>query len=175
MLNRRVSFSGARFGRPVIDQYFCWLASTALGAVISWSVAVGLHFVHRILCGACLHVRHAWYCRRQPDQLHSRALLGFHELPPKSQSMKNCRFPSGKGRRRRHAPQGSATQVLGGVNRLSLSRGTCCRIHTKFRSLRPRIIECRRGGTVSSSPTFIGPAVTPPRPGIRNCHSIPER
>jgi dolichol-phosphate mannosyltransferase len=44
MLNRRVSFSAARSGRPVVDQYFRWLASTALGAVISWSVAVGLAF-----------------------------------------------------------------------------------------------------------------------------------
>ena len=31
MLNRRVSFSDARHGRPIIDQYFLWLASTALG------------------------------------------------------------------------------------------------------------------------------------------------
>ena len=42
MLNRRVSFSDARRGRTVVDQYFRWLASTALGAVISWSVAVVL-------------------------------------------------------------------------------------------------------------------------------------
>jgi dolichol-phosphate mannosyltransferase len=41
-LNRRVSFSGKRFGRPVINQYLFWLASSALGAVISWSVAMSL-------------------------------------------------------------------------------------------------------------------------------------
>ena len=32
-LNRRVSFSGSRFGRPMIEQYFLWLASSGLGAV----------------------------------------------------------------------------------------------------------------------------------------------
>ena len=41
-LNRRVSFSGSRFGRPMIEQYFLWLASSGLGAVTSWSVAVSL-------------------------------------------------------------------------------------------------------------------------------------
>ena len=47
MLNRRLSFSGARHGRGVIDQYFRWLVSTALGAVVSWSVAVGLSLFHQ--------------------------------------------------------------------------------------------------------------------------------
>jgi dolichol-phosphate mannosyltransferase len=41
-LNRRVSFSGSRFGRPIIEQYFLWLASSGLGAVTSWGVAVSL-------------------------------------------------------------------------------------------------------------------------------------
>jgi dolichol-phosphate mannosyltransferase len=41
-LNRRVSFSGSRFGRPIIEQYFLWLASSGLGAVTSWSIAVAL-------------------------------------------------------------------------------------------------------------------------------------
>lgn len=41
-LNRRVSFAGRRFGRSVINQYFLWLASTALGAVTSWGIAVSL-------------------------------------------------------------------------------------------------------------------------------------
>jgi dolichol-phosphate mannosyltransferase len=41
-LNRRISFSGSRFGRPIIEQYVLWLASSGLGAVTSWSVAVSL-------------------------------------------------------------------------------------------------------------------------------------
>jgi dolichol-phosphate mannosyltransferase len=41
-LNRRVSFSGSRFGRPIIEQYFLWLASSGTGAVTSWSLAVSL-------------------------------------------------------------------------------------------------------------------------------------
>jgi dolichol-phosphate mannosyltransferase len=41
-LNRRVSFSRNRFGRPIIQQYFLWLASSGVGAVTSWSVAVSL-------------------------------------------------------------------------------------------------------------------------------------
>ena len=41
-LNRRVSFSGSRFGRPIIEQYLLWLASSGLGAVTSWGVAVSL-------------------------------------------------------------------------------------------------------------------------------------
>jgi hypothetical protein len=41
-LNRRVSFSGSRFGRPIIEQYFLWVASCGLGAATSWSVAVSL-------------------------------------------------------------------------------------------------------------------------------------
>jgi len=41
-LNRRVSFSGSRFGRPIVEQYFLWLASSGLGAVTSWSIAVAL-------------------------------------------------------------------------------------------------------------------------------------
>ena len=43
-LNRRVSFSGSRFGKPIIEQYFLWLASCGLGAVTSWSVAVSLTY-----------------------------------------------------------------------------------------------------------------------------------
>ena len=41
-INRRVSFSASRFGRPIIEQYFFWLASSGLGAVTSWSIAVAL-------------------------------------------------------------------------------------------------------------------------------------
>jgi len=41
-INRRVSFSASRFGRPIIEQYFFWLASSGLGAVASWSIAVAL-------------------------------------------------------------------------------------------------------------------------------------
>jgi dolichol-phosphate mannosyltransferase len=41
-LNRRVSFSASRLGSPIIEQYFLWLASSGLGAVTSWSVAVSL-------------------------------------------------------------------------------------------------------------------------------------
>jgi len=41
-LNRRVSFSGSRFGRPIIEQYFLWLASSGLGGVTSWGAAVSL-------------------------------------------------------------------------------------------------------------------------------------
>jgi dolichol-phosphate mannosyltransferase len=41
-INRRVSFSSSRFTRPMIEQYFLWLASCGLGAVLSWSVAVSL-------------------------------------------------------------------------------------------------------------------------------------
>ena len=41
-LNRRVSFSGERFGRPIVQQYFLWLASSGLGAVTSWAAAVSL-------------------------------------------------------------------------------------------------------------------------------------
>jgi dolichol-phosphate mannosyltransferase len=43
VLNRRVSFSDTRHGRSIFHQYFLWLAFTALGAAISWSVAVGLN------------------------------------------------------------------------------------------------------------------------------------
>ena len=41
-LNRRVSFSDSRSSRPLIMQYFLWLASCGLGAVTSFSVAVSL-------------------------------------------------------------------------------------------------------------------------------------
>jgi dolichol-phosphate mannosyltransferase len=41
-LNRRISFSRSRFGRAIIQQYFLWLASSGLGAVTSWIVAVSL-------------------------------------------------------------------------------------------------------------------------------------
>jgi len=41
-INRRVSFSASRFGRPIVEQYFFWLASSGLGAVASWSIAVAL-------------------------------------------------------------------------------------------------------------------------------------
>ena len=44
VLNRRVSFSGSRFGRPIVDQYFFWLASCGLGAITSWAAAVSLSF-----------------------------------------------------------------------------------------------------------------------------------
>jgi len=47
VLNRRVSFSASRFGRPVIEQYLLWLASCGLGAVASWSVAVSLSLLTR--------------------------------------------------------------------------------------------------------------------------------
>jgi dolichol-phosphate mannosyltransferase len=46
MLNRRVSFSDTRHGRSIFSQYFLWLAFTALGAAISWSVAVGLNLLN---------------------------------------------------------------------------------------------------------------------------------
>ena len=41
-LNRRVSFSPSRFGRPMKEQYVLWLVSCGLGAAASWSVAVSL-------------------------------------------------------------------------------------------------------------------------------------
>jgi len=41
-INRRFSFSTTRFGRPIIGQYLRYVASTSFGAVVSWSVAVGL-------------------------------------------------------------------------------------------------------------------------------------
>lgn len=41
-LNRRVSFSDRRFGRPMLNQYLLWLGSCGFGAFASWSVAVGL-------------------------------------------------------------------------------------------------------------------------------------
>jgi putative flippase GtrA len=41
-LNRRLSFSVSRFERPIIEQYFLWLASSGIGAATSWSVAVSL-------------------------------------------------------------------------------------------------------------------------------------
>jgi dolichol-phosphate mannosyltransferase len=47
VLNRRVSFSAGRFGRPVVEQYLLWLASCGLGAVTSWSVAVSLTLLTR--------------------------------------------------------------------------------------------------------------------------------
>ena len=47
MLNRRVSFSDTRHGRSIFNQYFLWLAVTALGAAISWSVAVGLNLLDK--------------------------------------------------------------------------------------------------------------------------------
>ena len=40
--NRRVSFSDSRYSRPILKQYFRWLASCGLGALASWSVAVSL-------------------------------------------------------------------------------------------------------------------------------------
>jgi dolichol-phosphate mannosyltransferase len=49
MLNRRVSFWDTRHGRSIIDQYFRWLASTTLGAVISWSVAVALNLLNEFM------------------------------------------------------------------------------------------------------------------------------
>jgi dolichol-phosphate mannosyltransferase len=42
ILNRRISFASCRFNRPIVDQYFRWLTSTFVGAVISWSVSVNL-------------------------------------------------------------------------------------------------------------------------------------
>jgi dolichol-phosphate mannosyltransferase len=42
VLNRRVSFSPSRFGRPIKKQYVLWLVSCGLGAAASWSVAVSL-------------------------------------------------------------------------------------------------------------------------------------
>ena len=66
-LNRRVSFSGSRFGRPIIEQYFLWLASSGLGAVTSWSVAVSLTSFTKFFAWRCFHCRHSRYCGRQPD------------------------------------------------------------------------------------------------------------
>jgi dolichol-phosphate mannosyltransferase len=41
-LNRRISFAAHHLGRPMVDQYFLWLVSSALGAALSWAVAVNL-------------------------------------------------------------------------------------------------------------------------------------
>jgi len=48
-LNRRMSFSPTRFGRPISEQYVLWLASCGLGAVTSWSVAVSLTLLTKSL------------------------------------------------------------------------------------------------------------------------------
>jgi dolichol-phosphate mannosyltransferase len=61
IINRRVAFSGRRFERPIIDQYLSWLASTLLGAVISWSVAVSLtsfteFFARQVFIAAALGI-----------------------------------------------------------------------------------------------------------------------
>ncbi len=42
VLNRRISFSGSRFGRPINQQYLYWLTSSGLGAVASWTISVTL-------------------------------------------------------------------------------------------------------------------------------------
>jgi dolichol-phosphate mannosyltransferase len=61
MLNRHLSFALARKGRSIVDQYFRWLASTTVGAVISWSVAVGLSlstkfFIEHVFVSAMLGI-----------------------------------------------------------------------------------------------------------------------
>lgn len=77
VLNRRLSFSGSRFGRPITQQYFLWLASNAIGAVTSWTLAGGLNLVIQILCGPRPSRGPHRHCGWQFDQLRSGALLGY--------------------------------------------------------------------------------------------------
>jgi dolichol-phosphate mannosyltransferase len=61
VLNRQLSFAGQRFGKPIIRQYFFWLASTGLGAAMSWSVSVGLTsfsklFAYHVFAAALLGI-----------------------------------------------------------------------------------------------------------------------
>jgi dolichol-phosphate mannosyltransferase len=61
VLNRRVSFATRRFGKPIRNQYGRWLASSAFGALVSWSVAVNLalfsdFFARQVLTAAILGI-----------------------------------------------------------------------------------------------------------------------
>ena len=90
MLNRRVSFSGARHGRASYRSVFSLAGVHRARSSGQLERGRGAEPIPPILFHARLLICHTWHCRRQPGQLRFRSLLGFHpelgaQMPPLKQ------------------------------------------------------------------------------------------